>query len=221
MKQMTMMALAACAAAMAGCKSIEVERHGQSLATVTDADGKVEIVRDAKGNPIVLDGGWCVDYFQHWNWQKFDRLAATAGAGVSVEINNYESGADSNLVSLVHTSLDGATKLVTAIGDAYVKIAGGGAQAETAMNVAGKVSKYFTAKGGDILKAKVLADRAGKKITVTDGSTSICCDDKGNCSDCEDCTDGSCTDTDPCAGGACTDTSATPVNICTGEPLAK
>ena len=102
-------AIAAIAAGITGCKSIEVERHAQTLATVQNADGTVTVVRDAQNNPVTLDGGWNVDYFQHWNWQKFDSLSAKAGKDVSLDINNYASGADSNLVSLVSTSLEGAT----------------------------------------------------------------------------------------------------------------
>ena len=35
------------------------------------------------------------------------------------------------------------------------------------------------------------------------------------------CADGKCTDTGACADGKCEDTGTVPVNICTGEPLAK
>ena len=138
-KTIAMAAFAISIAMTTGCKSIEVKRHAQTLATIETADGKYEVVRDKDNNPLTLDGGWEVDYFQHWNWQKFDGLHATAGTGVALDINNYASGADSNLTALVHTSLDGLTKLAVAVGDAYVKIAGGGAQADTALNVANKV----------------------------------------------------------------------------------
>ena len=165
------------------CDSIEVDRKAQSLATVEVVDGKYEVVRDAAGNPIILDGGWSVDYFQHWNWQQFDALTAKAGQA-ELAINNYKSGADSNIVALVHTSLDGLTKLAVAVGDAYCKIAGGGAQADTALKVANKVAKYFSDKGGDLTKATVTADEAAKVLKVDDGSICISCDAAGNCSDC-------------------------------------
>ena len=80
MKKMMIIALAACAAAITGCKSIEVDRKAQSLATVQNADGTVSVVKDAQNNPVILDGGWSVDYFQHWNWQEFDSLSAKARA---------------------------------------------------------------------------------------------------------------------------------------------
>ena len=113
MKQI--MILAALVAAFAGCKSIEVERHAQQVATYTDTNGVVRAVCDNKGKPVILDGGWSVDYFQHGNWQKFDELSAMAGPGTSLTINKYESGMDSNLVALVSTSLDGLTKLAAAV----------------------------------------------------------------------------------------------------------
>ena len=184
MKKLTMITLAAIAAAMTGCKSIEVERNAQRVATYTDTNGAVKAVCDESGRPVILDGGWSVDYFQHWNWQKFDELSATAGTGVSLTINRYESGADSNLVALVSASLDGLTKLAVAVGDAYVKIAGGGAQADTALKSTAKIINYFRGKGGDVEKATVTTDEAAKTLKVDDGTTCISCDADGNCTDC-------------------------------------
>ena len=189
MKKLMIVMLAACAAAIAGCKSIEVERHGQKVATVQDANGNYVAVLNKDGNPIILDGGWEVDYFQHWNWQKFDEMHATAGTGVSLDINHYEGGADAtNLTALIGTSLDGLTKLAVAVGDAYVKIAGGGAQAETAMNIAKKALTAFASGGGDISKAEVKTDEVAKTVSVTDGTTCTTCDAAGNC------TTGACVD---------------------------
>ena len=184
MNKLLMIAIAATAAAVTGCKSIEVERHAQSLATVENADGTVQVVRDAANNPVILDGGWAVDYFQHWNWQRFDSLAAKTKEA-ELTINNYEGGADAtNLTALVHTSLEGLTKLVATAADAYVKVAGGGAQADTVVNVASKIVKFFTDKGGDVDKATVTTDSATNTVKVTDGSVCIECDAAGNCSDC-------------------------------------
>ena len=181
-----MIMLAACAVAvLAGCKSIEVERHAAKLATIENADGTVSVVKDAQNNPVVLDGGWYVDYFQHWNWQRFDSMSAKAGKDVSLDINNYEGGADAtNLTALVHTSLDGLTKLIEKAAEAYTKVAGGGAQADTAVSTAGKIINYFTSKGGDVEKAEVKTDTAANTVTVTDGTTTVQCDSAGNCTDC-------------------------------------
>lgn len=184
MKQILILVALAAATIVTGCKSIEVERNAQQVATWTDTNGVVRAVCDNKGKPVILDGGWSVDYFQHWNWQKFDELSATAGTGVSLTINKYESGADSNLVALVSTSLDGLTKLTVAVGEAYVKIAGGGAQADTALKSASKIVNYFREKGGDVNKATVTADEAAKTLKVDDGTTCISCDASGNCTDC-------------------------------------
>ena len=189
MKKLMMMAAVAAVAGFTGCKSIEVERHAQTLATIQNADGTVSVVRDKDNNPVTLDGGWEVDYFQHWNWQKFDSLNATAGKDVSLAINNYEGGANaSNLTELVATSFDGGAKLATAIGDAYVKIAGGGAQASTVMDVASKVYSAFTEGGGDASKAEVKTDTAANTVTVSDGSVCTTCTADGTC------TTGACSD---------------------------
>lgn len=184
MKKITMLAaIAAVFAGITGCKSIEVDRKAQSLATVQNADGTVSVVKDAAGNPLVLDGGWSVDYLQHWNWQEFDSLSAKAGSA-ELAINNYRGGADAtNLTALVHTSLDGLTQLIATAAEAYAKVAGGGAQADTALATAKKVIGYFSDKGGDVEKAQVTADTAANTVKVTDGTVSVECDAQGNCSD--------------------------------------
>ena len=190
MKKSLIVAAFAAVAGLAGCKSIEVERHGQTLATYTDTNGVVHAVCDMAGKPVILDGGWEVEYFQHWNWQKFDGLSAKAGKDVSLDINNYEGGASaSNLTALVASSFEGGAKLATAIGDAYVKIAGGGAQAATAMDVASKVYSSFTDGGGDASKAQVKADTATNTVTVSDGNVCTTCTADGTC------TTGACSDT--------------------------
>ncbi len=177
MKHMIILA-AALSVAFAGCKSIEVDRRGQALAL--DQNGNV--VKTADGNPLVLDQGWEVDYFQHWNWQRFDSLSAKAGAA-ELSINNYASGADSNLTALVSASLKGATELIATAAEAYVKIAGGGAQASTALDVGQKIYEYFAGKGGDASKATV-STTADNKVQVSDGTTCVTCDKDGNCTDC-------------------------------------
>lgn len=189
-KKLMMMMLAACAAAMmtttTGCKSVEVERRGQEVATVKDADGNHTVVYDKDGKAIILDKGWSVDYFQHWNWQEFDALSAKAGQA-ELSINNYKGGADAtNLTQLVHTSLDGLTKLAVAVGEAYEKIAGGGAQASTVLKTSKNILEYFTSKGGDATKANVSVDEAAKTLKVSDGTTCVSCDSAGNCSTCSD-----------------------------------
>ena len=170
MKQILILVALVAATMVTGCKSIEVERHGQQVATYTDTNGVVKAVCDSKGKPVVLDGGWSIDYFQHGNWQKFDMLTAQAGPGVSVTINKYESGMDSNVVALVHTSLDGLTKLTEAVGEAYVKICGGGAQADTALKSTSKIVNFFRDKGGNVEKATVTTDEESGTLKISDGT---------------------------------------------------
>ena len=192
-------------AALVGCKSIEVERHGQSLATYTDTNGVIRVALDANGQPILLDGGWEVDYFQHWMWTKLDMLSATAGSGVKLDINGYESGVDTNLVALVDVSLKGTAELAAKIGTA---IATCGASAAAEGGAAGIVSlakqayNRFISRGGNVSKA-VVSSAADGTVTVTDGTVGVQCKD-GSCSDCAD---GSCKDTDSatCTGDSCKD----------------
>ena len=153
-----------------GCKSIEVEKRPQSALTWTDTNGVVHVVLDKADKPVILDGGWVVDYFQHWTWTKLDTLQATAGTGVTLSLNGYETGVDSNLVALVKTSFDGAALLAAKIG-AAIATSGGSAAAE---GVAALVKK-FVASGGDVSKATVSC--ANGACTVTDGTVCESCTD--------------------------------------------
>lgn len=153
-----------------GCKSIEVEKRPQSALTWTDTNGVVRLVLDNANKPVILDGGWEVDYFQHWTWTKLDTLQATAGTGVTLSLNGYESGVDSNLVALVKTSFDGAALLAAKIG-AAIATSGGSAAAD---GVAALVRK-FVSNGGDVSKATVSC--ANGACTVTDGTVCESCTD--------------------------------------------
>lgn len=153
-----------------GCKSIEVEKRPQSALTYSDTNGVVHVVHDKNDRPIILDGGWEVDYFQHWMWTKLDTLQATAGTGVTLSLNGYESGVDSNLVALVRTSFDGAALLAAKVG-AAIATAGGSAGVE---GVAAMV-RQFVQRGGDVSKATVSC--ANGACTVTDGTVSESCTD--------------------------------------------
>jgi len=160
-----------CAAlAVTGCKSIEVEYRGKALATWTDTNGVVRAICDDAGKPVFYDKGWEVDYFQHWTWTKLDSLSASAGPGVSLTLNGYESGADSNLVALVKVSFDGAALLAAKVG-AAIATAGGSA----GVDGVAEMIRSFVAKGGDAAKATVSC--SGGSCTVTDGAVTESCTD--------------------------------------------
>ena len=153
-----------------GCKSIEVNKRPQTALTYSDTNGVVHVVLDKANKPVLLDGGWEVDYFQHWMWTKLDTLNATAGTGVTLSLNGYETGVDSNLVALVKVSFDGAALLAAKVG-AAIATAGGSAGVE---GVAAMV-RQFVQRGGDVSKATVSC--ANGACTITDGTVSETCTD--------------------------------------------
>ncbi len=181
MKKLMMIALAACAAVITGCRAVTVENYGE------------EIARDAESKPVTLaDGriqtvkkGWKVHHNQHWMNTKADSIEAhIKPEDIAFAMNGLNTQPSEELNKLVGTSLDGLTKLVVACADAYTKIAGGGAQADVALTSAKKVLEYFSSKGGDLTKATVTTD--GGVLKVSDGSTCVQCDAAGNCSECSE-----------------------------------
>lgn len=112
-------------------------------------------------------------------------LGVHTNGSVTLSLAKYDRDLSTNAVVMVDNMFKGGANLVTAVGDAYVKIAGGGAQAATVMNVAKRCVNYFSGKGGDLSKAKVTVDEAAKKLTISDGSTCVECNEAGVCTDCE------------------------------------
>ena len=189
MKKLMMTALAAIAAAMTGCQTrVQIER---------DEPTKIlpkQEVREFNGTNILIT----TDYFvppAHYcvtarspllAKESVARFAADVGENGTWSINadGYSRDLSTNAVVMVKEMFAGGAQLAIAIGDAYTKIAGGGAQADTALSVAQKVYKFFTSKGGDASKATVTVDEAAKTLKVDDGSTCVECDAEGNCTDC-------------------------------------
>ncbi len=188
MKKLMMTALAAIAAAMTGCQTrVQIER---------DEPTKIlpkQEVREFNGTNILIT----TDYFvppAHYcvtarsplfAKESVARFAADVGENGTWSINadGYSRDLSTNAVVMVKEMFAGGAQLVTAIGEAYVKIAGGGAQASTVLSSAQKIYEYFTSKGGDASKATV-STTADNKVQVTDGSTCVECDAAGNCTDC-------------------------------------
>lgn len=170
MKKIMFAALVGCVA-FAGCKSIEVDRRGHQVAL----DGSGQVIKDKDGNPVIIDLGWNVDYFQHWNWQKFDSMHAKAGEA-ELDINGYSSGADSNIVALVSTSLSGVATITEKVAAAIVTY-GGSVAADFGQQLIQQAAERFIAKGGDAATATVKCE--GDDCTI--------CDANGVCETCTDC----------------------------------
>lgn len=191
MNKLMMIAIAACAAVLTGCQTrVQIERDEP-----TKILSKQE-VREFNGTNILIT----TDYFvppAHYcvtarsplfAKESVARFAADVGENGTWSINadGYSRDLSTNAVVMVKEMFAGGAQLAIAIGDAYTKIAGGGAQADTALSVAQKVYKFFTSKGGDASKAKVTVDEAAKTLKVDDGTTCISCDAAGNCTTCAD-----------------------------------
>ena len=113
-------------------------------------------------------------------------LGVQTNGTVYLSLGKYNRDLSTNSVVMVEEMFSGGARLFKEIGDAYVKIAGGGAQAATVMDVAAKAANFFVSKGGDPAKATVSTDEAAKKLTISDGSTCIECSDTGVCTDCQE-----------------------------------
>ena len=182
MKRMLMLvALAALTAVFTGCTSSTRIEWGGKMA-VRQPDGTVLV--DATGTPHYESEK---NVYKDSNW-----LTKREERDVKVKVNadgSYEAGIGSrvndvstNGIAMVTGGVNSLTRLVSTCAAAYMTIAGGGAQADTAMELASKLVSYFVDKGGNADKATATASDGTVKIS--DGMTTVTCDKDGNCSYC-------------------------------------
>ena len=145
----------------------------------------------------IASGGWSVTarspLYATEALEGLDFGVGTNGL-VHLALAKYNRDTSSNAVEMVNGMFKNGANLVTAIGDAYCKIAGGGAQADTALASAAKIYNFFTSKGGNPDKATVSVNEANKNLVVSDGTTVVECTADGTCTECTTgaCTYGSC-----------------------------
>ena len=126
------------------------------------------------------------------------KIGVETNGTVKLEIDTYNRDLSTNAVAMTKEMFSGGAQLAIAIGDAYCKIAGGGAQADTVTKVVAKAYNLFKSSGGDDTKATVTTDPATGTLKVSDGTTCVTCDKSGNC------TSGTCS-TGTCPTGNCSD----------------
>ena len=190
MKKLMMVALAAGAAAMmTGCQTrITATKNAEvahPIQEVVKVNGEDQVINRSYQ---VTSGGWeATARSPLWASETLKGLeiGVQTNGSVKMSIDKYGRDLSTNAVTMTKEMFSGGAQLATAIGDAYVKIAGGGAQADTALSVTKKIISYFTSKGGDASKATVTTEDG--KIKVSDGTTCVTCDKDGNCTECTDC----------------------------------
>lgn len=179
---------------MVGCQTrITAEKYAEQvlpIQKVVKVNGEDQVITE---HYQIASGGWYATarspLYATEALEGLDLGVGTNGY-VHLSLSKYSRDTSSNAVVMVEGMFKNGANLVTAIGDAYVKIAGGGAQAETVATYAAKLYNFFTSKGGDVSKATVTADEAAKTVKIDDGKTCVECTLDGTCTEC---TDGSCT----------------------------
>ena len=180
-----------------GCQTrITAEKHPEQVLPIQEVvkvNGEDQVI--TKHYQIASGGWYATARSPLYATEALEGLDLGVGTNgyVHLSLSKYNRDTSSNAVVMVDGMFKNGANLVTAIGDAYCKIAGGGAQADVALSAASKIYNFFTSKGGNVDKATVTAD--GGKVKVTDGTTCIECTADGTCTECRECgtcTDGSC-----------------------------
>lgn len=189
MNKIMIIAAIAAASLFTGCQTrITAEKFPEQvlpIQKVVKVNGEDKVIVE---NYQIASGGW---YATAREPLYSDRALEGLEIGVStngmvfMKLGNYRSNLSTNAVAMVDGMFKNGANLALAIGEAYTKIAGGGAQAATVMDVAAKCINFFADKGGDVTKAKVVADEAAKKLTISDGTTCVECNEAGVCTECQ------------------------------------
>ena len=171
MKKLMMIALAACAAAMTGCRSIEIENKGE---------GK----------------GWSVDVFSHWMNSEADSIAASIAPDgtVTFNMNGMKSTPSEEFNKMMGTTMQSFTAMARLAASMYSPGAASiplTAEAADPEAVAKLVNAQSAAKTAEI-KAK--SDRETARIKAN-SDAAIAEKNAGQSATANnaDCTDGSCT----------------------------
>ena len=199
------MLIAALAAALTGCQTRITATKNPEVAhpiqEVVKVNGEDQVITKSYQ---VTSGGWeATARSPLYAAEALNglKIGVETNGTVKLEIDTYNRDLSTNAVAMTREMFSGGAQLATAIGDAYVKIAGGGAQAETVANLTAKAYNFFKSKGGDINAAKVTVDDAAKTFKISDGTTCVTCDKSGNC------TSGTCS-TGTCPTGNCSEPSS-------------
>lgn len=197
MKKIMFFALtAAFVVSLTGCQTrITAEKHPEQVfliqETVTVNGTEQIITKDVK----TASGGWhATARSPLWANEALEGLeiGVHTNGSVTMSLGKYSRDLSTNSVVMVEQMFSGGAKLALAIGDAYTKIAGGGAQADTIANLTAKAYNLFQSKGGNIDSAKVTVDEAGKTFKIDDGSICVECSADGTCTERPACTNGTC-----------------------------
>lgn len=198
MNKITIIAAIIGCAILTGCQSVfEVTKNPEEVHPIQ------EVVKVNGQDQVIVSryersSGGYNGYYRAPLWSnehiKGVKASVKTDGTFDLGIQDYQKDLSTNAVAMTREMFSGGAQLVTAIGDAYVKIAGGGAQADTVANLTAKAYNFFKSKGGNIDAAKVTVDDAAKTFKISDGSTCVECTADGSCSECSTCPNGSCSD---------------------------
>ena len=205
MNKLTIIAAIIGCAIMTGCQTrITATKNAEvahPIQEVVNVNGEDQVI--AKSYQVT-SGGWeATARSPLWATETLKGLVigVDTNGSVRMELDAYGRDLSTNAVTITREMFSGGAQLAIAIGDAYCKIAGGGAQADTVTNVVAKAYNLFKSSGGDDTKATVTTDPATGTLKVSDGTTCVTCDKSGNC------TAGTCS-TGTCPTGNCSYTPA-------------
>lgn len=168
---------------LTGCQTrITAEKNAEQVFLIQEKvtiNGIEQIItKDVK----TASGGWYATARSPlWATEGLEglQIGVHTNGSVTLSLGKYNRDLSTNSVVMVEKMFSGGAQLAIAIGDAYVKITGGGAQADTVTEVVKKVYGAFTSGGGDPSKATVATE--GDKLTISDGSVCTTCTPDGNC----------------------------------------
>lgn len=170
------------ALALTGCQtSITAEKYPEQVLPIQEKvtiNGEEQLITT---HYQIASGGWYATARSPlYASEALDglELGVHTNGSVTLALSRYNRDLSTNAVQMVDNIFKGSTNLVTSIGEAYARLAGG-ASADTVLSVAQKAYSLFRSSGGNAANATVAT--GDQSITISDGSVCVTCDADGNC----------------------------------------
>lgn len=128
-KQLAFVAACAAAAALCGCRSVEVKNYGEEFLVYKDG---APVLID--GKPVKCSKGWSVDHASHWLNTEADGISAeiTPEHVVKFSMNGMKSSPSEEYNKMMATTMGAFVQMMQIAAAAYNPSASGVAAAKTA-----------------------------------------------------------------------------------------
>ena len=158
-KQLAFVAACAAAAALCGCRSVEVKNYGEEF--LVDKDGAPVLI---DGKPVKCSKGWSVDHASHWLNTEADGISAeiTPEHVVKFSMNGMKSSPSEEYNKMMATTMGAFVQMMQIAAAAY----------NPSASAASTAAKTGNDGGGAVATQTVVNVQPAAAVTTSDAQAS-------------------------------------------------